>query len=81
MRSNGVVHVYTYYNTIKDKFRQENCLQLTQKRNQGGAEDLAKHRLSEHKLNIEVWRYQKKAEREDESKKELYDDSSNEAID
>ena len=66
-----------FYYTIKDKFLQENCLQLTQKRNQGGA----KHRLSEHKLNIEVGRDQKKAEREDESKKELYDDSSNEAID
>ena len=37
--------------------------------------------MSEHKLNMEVGRYQNKAEREDESKKELYDDSSDEAID
>ena len=50
-----------FSSTIKDKFRQENCLQLTQKRNQGEAADLAKHRLSEHKLNIEVGRYQKKS--------------------
>ena len=45
---------------MKDKFRQENCLQLTQNWNQGGAADLAKHRLSEHKLNTEVGRHQKK---------------------
>ena len=35
-------------------FLQENCLQLTQERNQGRAADLAKHRMSEHKLNIKV---------------------------
>ena len=46
-----------FYNTIKDKFHQENCLQLTQKRNQGRAADLAKHRMSEHKVKIEVERY------------------------
>ena len=62
-------------------FRQENCLQVTQKRNQGGATDLAKHWMSEHKLNMEAGRYQNKAESEDESKKELYDDNSDEAID
>ena len=70
-----------FYNTIKDKFRQENCLQVTQKRNQGRAADLAKHRMSENKLNIEVGRYQYKVEREGESKEELYDDSSYEEID
>ena len=70
-----------FYNTIKGKFRLENCLQLTEKRNQGRAADLAKHRMSEHKLNIEVGRYKNKAEREDKSKKELYDDNSNKAID
>ena len=36
--------------------------------------------MSEHKLNIEVGRYQYKVEREGESKKELYDDSSDEEI-
>ena len=36
--------------------------------------------MSEHKLNIEVGRYKSKAER-DESKKELYDDNSDEAMD
>ena len=35
--------------------------------------------MSEHKLNI--GRYQYKVEREGESKKELYDDSSDEEID
>ena len=45
------------------------------------ATDLAKHRMSEHKLNIEVGRYQNKAEREDEREKELYDDSRDEAKD
>ena len=49
-----------FYNTIKDKFRQKNYHKLTQKRNQGGTTDLAKHRLSEHKMNIQVGRHQKK---------------------
>ena len=49
-----------FYNTIKDKFRQEKCLQLTQKRNQGRAADLAKLRMLAHKLSIETGRYQSK---------------------
>ena len=43
-----LIEKLTSYNSIKDKFRQETCLQLTQKWNQRRAVDLAKHRMSEH---------------------------------
>ena len=49
-----------FYNTIKDSFSQEKYRQLTQKRNQGRAADLAKLRISAHKLNIETGRYKNK---------------------
>ena len=49
-----------FYNTIKDNFIEEKYLQLTQKRNQGKAADLAKLRMSAHRLQIEVGRYQHK---------------------
>ena len=49
-----------FHNTIKDKFSQENYLQLTQKPNQGRAADLAKHRMPKHKLNVEVGRNETK---------------------
>ena len=39
---------------------EEKYLQLTQKRNQGKAADLAKLRISAHRLQIEVGRYQHK---------------------
>ena len=39
---------------------EEKYLQLTQKRNQGKAADLAKLRMSAHRLQIEVGRYQHK---------------------
>ena len=39
---------------------EEKYLQLTQKRNQGKASDLAKLRMSAHQLQIEVGRYQHK---------------------
>ena len=39
---------------------EEKYLQLTQKRNQGKAVDLAKLRMSAHRLQIEVGRYQHK---------------------
>ena len=66
---------------MKDRFRQESCLQVTQKWNLGKAANVTKHPMSAHKLNIEAGRYQYKVEREGESKKELYDDSSDEGID
>ena len=47
-----------FYNTIKDNFMEEKYLQLAQKRNQGKAADLAKLRMSAHRLQIEVGRYQ-----------------------
>ena len=47
-----------FYNTIKDNFMEEKYLQLTQKRNQGKAADLAKLRMSAHRLQIEVGHYQ-----------------------
>ena len=49
-----------FYNTIKDSFSQEKYRQLTQKRNQGRAADLAKLRMLAHKLNIETGRYKNK---------------------
>ena len=50
-----------FYNTIKHNFTEEKyIIQLTQKRNQGKAADLAKLRMSAHRLHIEVGRYQHK---------------------
>ena len=53
-------YLYYFYNTIKDKFRQEKYLQLTQKRSQGRAANLTKLRMLSHKLSIETGRCQSK---------------------